>query len=78
MDDGFTIIYTINLKEVNGIYDGSNYYLTCIGKRFSVYDFYPAVVTEWVRLTSVELCIANRPALFGLIEVKAFGRFMGN
>ena len=61
---------------MNGLCDGSDGY-GCVGKRFRLHDFYPAVVTEWVKITGSEFCSAVTPKHFGVFEVKAYGRFMG-
>ncbi|KAK2139957.1 hypothetical protein LSH36_1540g00007 [Paralvinella palmiformis] len=73
----YTTIGNEKWIKVNGTCDGSNQYLTCTNQaRFSQYNLSPEVITEWVKIKVIEMCLPQDVKHFGFIEVRTMGRFM--
>ncbi|KAK2142329.1 hypothetical protein LSH36_969g00041, partial [Paralvinella palmiformis] len=74
------LVFSSNFAmSVNRTCDGSKYYTKCTGQaRFSRYDFSPAIIVDWFKITAAEMCQPDTARFVGFTEVKAMGRFMIN
>ncbi|KAK2140030.1 hypothetical protein LSH36_1509g00006 [Paralvinella palmiformis] len=72
---------TLEIKygdNLSALMNGTCDYLNCFKRIqvFSRYELSPAAITEWLKITNVEMCLPNKAYYFGINELKVLGRVM--